>query len=434
MALAVDPFLTSYDPSDLPGGSIDPLGFDRAYNHLANCFLPGLTNVASVPRYFSVLCTGILLANVSAAATPREKLQIRLESVQRLERFWGVANVLASVDDSDMALGGLRGVRYARGRVQETSARGKTTCDFRMLLQQQRYGVIGIYGLVADNLRLIHRSTMDLTPDRGRRLAEAFRDGTLLPGEVARAIADSKVTVAFDKLRGWGKRARIDVRLPEGEGRWVREALMEDGIRVATAALLHQCPRKDDQSELVRLSLMRDRATNELRELLVLIVAFEEFFLSALLAFQRLLFLAEQSENGSFGVEDARTDEVVSAVRLRIAKRADALKRAVEALQAARLLAGRGVVGDVVEFGTQLVAARDEWSFVERLVGRHHDVQRGKVDRGRPKMPWLERSGDRWQLTLADMSDLRAPPKREDDLAAHPYRTLAADSFGASHG
>ncbi len=136
MALAVDPFLTSYDPSDLPGGSIDPLGFDRAYNHLANCFLPGLTNVASVPRYFSVLCTGILLANVSAAATPREKLKIRLESVQRLERFWGVANVLASVDDSDMALGGLRGVRYARGRVgppRQTIGLSPYPCSATML-------------------------------------------------------------------------------------------------------------------------------------------------------------------------------------------------------------------------------------------------------------------------------------------------------------
>lgn len=25
----IEPFLTAYDPSDLPGGSVDPLGFDR---------------------------------------------------------------------------------------------------------------------------------------------------------------------------------------------------------------------------------------------------------------------------------------------------------------------------------------------------------------------------------------------------------------------
>lgn len=39
-------FLTAYDPSDLPGGSLDPLGFERGYLCLADKILPGLTNVA----------------------------------------------------------------------------------------------------------------------------------------------------------------------------------------------------------------------------------------------------------------------------------------------------------------------------------------------------------------------------------------------------
>jgi len=50
--------LTAYDPTDLPGGSIDPLGFERGYLFLADKILPGLTNVASRPRYFSVLLEG----------------------------------------------------------------------------------------------------------------------------------------------------------------------------------------------------------------------------------------------------------------------------------------------------------------------------------------------------------------------------------------
>lgn len=42
-------FLTAYDPSDLPGGSVVPLGIERGYLHLADKILPGLTNVASQP-------------------------------------------------------------------------------------------------------------------------------------------------------------------------------------------------------------------------------------------------------------------------------------------------------------------------------------------------------------------------------------------------
>jgi len=53
--IAVQPFLTAYDPSDLPGSSIDPLGFERGYLYLADKISPGLTNVASRPRYFAAL-------------------------------------------------------------------------------------------------------------------------------------------------------------------------------------------------------------------------------------------------------------------------------------------------------------------------------------------------------------------------------------------
>ena len=62
----VDLFLTAYDPSDLPGSSIDPLGFERGYLFLADKILPGLTNVASHPRYFALLCAGIHLSGDAA--------------------------------------------------------------------------------------------------------------------------------------------------------------------------------------------------------------------------------------------------------------------------------------------------------------------------------------------------------------------------------
>ncbi len=50
--LEIDSFLTAYEPSDLPGTSIDPLGFERGYLFLADKILPGLTNVAAQPALF----------------------------------------------------------------------------------------------------------------------------------------------------------------------------------------------------------------------------------------------------------------------------------------------------------------------------------------------------------------------------------------------
>ncbi|RJO64281.1 MAG: hypothetical protein C4523_18710 [Myxococcales bacterium] len=72
--MELTPFLTTYDPSDLPSASIDPLGFDRGYLFLADKLLPGLTNVASRPRYFSLLCLGAALAS-SDSSLPQAKLK-----------------------------------------------------------------------------------------------------------------------------------------------------------------------------------------------------------------------------------------------------------------------------------------------------------------------------------------------------------------------
>src|SRR5512137_472573 len=103
-------FLTAYDPSDLPGGSLDPLGFERGYLFLADKILPGLTNVASRPRYFGLLCAGIHLSGDHNGRSEREAIRLRQEAILRLERFWALANVLARPDES----GGVRGVTYAR--------------------------------------------------------------------------------------------------------------------------------------------------------------------------------------------------------------------------------------------------------------------------------------------------------------------------------
>ena len=106
------PFLTAWDPSDLPGGSVDPLGFDRGYNALADKILPGLTNVAAFPRYFGLLCAGASLGPDSVSPS-RTEVEERRDCVLRLERLWALAVVLAAEDGGPDA-SGVRGVTHDR--------------------------------------------------------------------------------------------------------------------------------------------------------------------------------------------------------------------------------------------------------------------------------------------------------------------------------
>src|SRR5689334_3438147 len=144
----LDLFLTAYDPSDLPGTSIDPLGFERGYLFLADKILPGLTNAAAYPRYFALLCSGIQLSDDVVDASRRDVARKkRQEIILRLERFWALANVLARPDSST----GVRGVTYAQAWADELLRSGTTraTAKYGLLSRQSQYGAIGIYANVA---------------------------------------------------------------------------------------------------------------------------------------------------------------------------------------------------------------------------------------------------------------------------------------------
>src|SRR5580704_16298993 len=164
--LDIDPFLTAYDPSDLPGTSIDPLGFERGYLFLADKILPGLTNVAAHPRYFALLCAGIHLSDGVVEASRRELVRKqRQEFILRLERFWALANVLARPDAS----GGVRGVTYAQACAADLQRSGaaRTTANYPLLSRQSQYGAIGMYANVAGGMRFLNREDLSLTPALG---------------------------------------------------------------------------------------------------------------------------------------------------------------------------------------------------------------------------------------------------------------------------
>src|SRR5271157_3820749 len=93
-------FWSAYDPLDLASNSIDPLGFARGYLALADLFLPGLTTVTRTPRYVSMLCAAIRVAEDSfphaGFPVPAKVRQERLDAVKSFERAWALACGLAA--------------------------------------------------------------------------------------------------------------------------------------------------------------------------------------------------------------------------------------------------------------------------------------------------------------------------------------------------
>ena len=286
------PFLTSYDPSDLPGGSIDPLGFDRGYLFLADQILPGLTNAAGRPRYFSMMCAATHLAP-GDGKSEREKLLLRSQCLLLLERFWAAANVLASNESLDES--GIRGVTFARTYVDRVKDKRALDADFQMLASQSRYGAVGIYANVASNVRLLDRRAMLPTRDLGRTLAHAFLDETAMPSKLRVVIRNGAGEVSQTALIEWGKAAHIAGKPGKIEADCLGQAFEMDPARARLGALLKNVPGKPSEHELSRLRRVRQvavlSADRHLAEAIDAIVAFEACYRVLILAFERVLWL-----------------------------------------------------------------------------------------------------------------------------------------------
>ena len=68
-------------------------------------------------------------------------------------------------------------------------------------------------------------------------------------------------------------------------------------------------------------------------------------------------------------------------------------------------------------------------SLSRELMERHSDVQRGKFDKGRRKMPWLEVTADRIGLTMTRVGGLDREATVPSNIAPHPYRLASADAL-----
>lgn len=425
------PFLTAWDPSDLPGGSVDPLGFDRGYNCLADEILPGLTNVARLPRYLSLLCAGASLGPETTSPT-RSEIEQRQRAVLRLEKFWALANVLAAEADGPGARG-VRGVTYAERQRDALAREGlrSSGADFVLLSRQVQYGVLGIYGNIAAGMKLLDRKTLGLTTEYGERLAQAFLAETHAPRSLRLAVLGSDGQVGLDALRAWGREAHVAVAPGREEARILGQALRLDPVRARMTDALARNRSRPDESELERLERIAGKLVGEDRDLaegIEAILAYERCYRLALLALERILWRCGSA--GSIETSTLAADPVLEDVARRAPAAVERFERALEEGSTVGARNGLGRLADVRAFLARLGPRKLSAAvLVDAVLARHADVQQGKLDRGRRKLPWVEVADGVATLTLARAPEVQGEPRRVEDIVAHEYRTASADAF-----
>lgn len=433
-------FLTAFDPSDLPGSSVDPLGFDRSYSALANLLLPGLTNVASRPRCFAVLCAGSGIADVVATDTPRALLAERSEAVMRLERLWALGHALLQADEEDgLDSQGIRGIRYAQAHAARLRERGavETNLDFKLLARQMPNGIIGTYGFISDGLRLLDRDTLHLTPDLGARLGEAFcKETKIHPSVKEAAVHGGKVPLR--QLQEWAKRAHVSGDVEKNEAECYGEILDNHPVRARFSKLLAAHPRAPAEPELFRLSRIRKTIAKsedtDIVEAIDAVVAFEDCYRTCVLAFERLLWMSRGVQAGGVKASELEADAVLHGAHDIVPKLVARFSNVVDHCTSTSFLSARARLLDARAFLERAARSASTEELVDVLVQQHKDVQHGKLQRGKPKSAWLVKNDGVLSLTMGRAGGLGIEAQTTDDIRPHMYRTHAADALVAAAG
>lgn len=464
--MAPSVFLTAYDPTDLPAGSIDPLGFNIGYLALAEEFLPGLTGVASQPKYLPALCAGVLLADTllpgnTRALPPARRRQARAEVAMRLERAWALASGLADKTDADSnadapgspGLAGLRGVTYVEREVERVvrESRRRTGTRFPLLARQYTYGMMGIYGSIAYELGLLEKPDFTLTPSLGAPIAAAFLDRTLPDGSDRHAIGKlataDDATVSIDLLTAWGGRAGPWRTFSRQEADLLRDGLLARSRRAYSLRLIERvAPPGDAADEEAVLDLSHAAAEEAVHQngegnldalrvaaALNAIRAYERAYRMLMLGFYRLLWLCRQGGD-TCACADVHADPVIEHMRQELGPASLALDEACIRLRESGLSDAADAVHDAVRLVREAGRAPTTAALTTVIMKRHDDVQRGKFDRGRRKLPWLEMRGATIAITSARVAGADRPLESPDRIALHAWRTYSARAFISAVG
>lgn len=448
-------FWTAYDPLDLVGDSIDVLGLQGSYVVLADRLLPGFTTLTAYPRYVSMLCAAIELAEGEFPETGEPLTRLRhkrLTAVQSYERAWALACGLAAQDVSigKEAVQGLRGIRYVRRRLSELSGREKTirTNSFNLLADQLRYGGFGMYSGMLEACHLASMRAVTLRP-LGKELAEAFSSpGPALP------VWDEDRPLSIEKLREWGAQchlgqfSREEAQILARALRGGEEREWDDAIRWTTLQMLARY-NEDGISEpelLDRLHAgIRDGSVDRLKApvpcvrqieaALVLIQPYERFC-------QIVQFLFDAMRSAATDEAEVLLSRIASARLLRsgYSRACSAASELVRALdQANKIDSGtfqhfRNTLdkSGILALAEAIRRAVDVEELLILILERHRAVQQGRFDDGRPKAPWIRYHPSKGSLCLTAQRFRIAPSERRnhwEEVPWHSYRTFAALRF-----
>jgi len=446
-------FLTAYDPAELPGGTVDPLGFTAGYLVLADLLFPGMTAAAAQATYLPMLCAGLSIAQterglgaLSATAARKRRIDIAL----RFERLWALSAALqlptqSPADDADAAppgdskTAGLRGITYVTRQAERLTQAGakETASEFALLAQQYRYGAFGIYGGVAEQLRLLEKSTFAPTPGFGDAIGQSFLDATTDSSqrkELIRACLDATATVRLSTLKAWGAKAHPGAPLTGAARKVLGDAAVLNSDRARTLALVERVAAKrvaDDGTGSLFEACAEQASEADGEELGVALQAartYDNFLRNFTLIFERTLWLCRKMNDA----EQSATifgDSVIIEACGTLGQRAAAFIAASERVFSLgkRELGerGRGIL-DVARHARSLA---DVPSLVRLVRKRHADIQRGKFDQGRPKQAWIEERGSEFALSSARIGIRSGEPTAPEHVRGPDWRFGAAVSL-----
>jgi hypothetical protein len=171
-----------------------------------------------------------------------------------------------------------------------------------------------------------------------------------------------------------------------------------------------------------------------LKEAIDTILAFEQCYRLVLLGFERVLWLCKAE--GTISAANVARDSIVQQCSEAIAEASQKFQQALSGATTEAFRRDLERLKDVQSFLDDTGAASSKGrAFVDTLLDRHTEVQHGKFDRGRRKLPWIERKSDRYELTLSQVGDVSGEPKTIEHIQPHEYRLAVADRFiAASRG
>lgn len=437
------PVLSLPDPRESAEGSIDPLGLQMTYEHLAGRVYPFMTVRMSRPRFLTAIaaiarvCEGLEDTVASDGITPAwlvcewymvEGL-VRRRAVVPNDQWWGIAGSM---------------------KVRQTIDRGRPLGAAQYLKTPKVFGFTGIYKTLAVGLQIV---TDDIVLDDGgyellgvwerEQGLDGFLDddrgsgrGSQLRKDLRAAVEVSLRKGYTDRRSGWSVWNSIVDHLQPGtvgrrEGKYLRHRVADDSLfspRDPEAAAMRRellahlekrglcVPEDGDEAAFFREILGgRISASEELRERLRAIDAYEALCRPIEDALRFIFHLSTERAGAPVSKEAFAAHEFSKRLASVVGP---ATRRVADAFVGIEL---EPEVTSLIVRYEEVRNASDLWATV---LTHHDDAQRRKPPDG--KRPWCEHVPE-GVVVRPQYRQRDRPPG--DDSYVRDYRTSTASQF-----